>query len=756
MNGWNQTGVPLSEFNRIAATLANARIDAALSDPIEQMPVSVNGRAQAIRVEAVSGGYARVFGLRPVVGRWLDSVDDEGAGRAVAVISARLWRDWFQADPGAIDRTSIRINGAPFALVGVAAEGFRGVQPDVSPPEIWISERALHLVYPPMRDPRWFAVHHVTAFLKPPASMTRAELQTRLSGAIAGGALAYDPNHLHVVAEPASNLNADFNRWTLIVLTLAALVLLAACANVSNLLYARGTEIRGELAIRQSLGATRVQLVGIVLSEALLLGSAASALGWMAAAGAMRAFGALFPMFLVDRVHYTSLALSPDGRVFAVAIACGTLAAGVVGLVVGYAASRDTPARAIWGGGGAPSATTRANARTTMVAVQVTAAMLLAMVTGIVLENSPAELSARVLYDTAPLTAAGVNLRPYGYNATEANVFFNRLLASAPQAPGVERAALASAIPGGTGTEAPPIVPLIAPMRNNLIGGTRRITASAVAVSPAFFAATGIRIVRGRAFTQADGDGGPLTAILSRSAADVLFPGRDPIDLTVTYGFQGPSLTIVGIVADPITGPSDYAPYGRPSNFVFVPFAQHPQLDAVLVIRSSAAAGTLAQPLRNIVRGLDQRVGVYDPTRVTESRLAWAAPLRAARVLVLSGAAAALAIALIGIYGMLTFFVSRRTKEFGIRMALGASRRQIARLVFDYTVHVLLVGLLCGVLIATLSSRLLEHTLVQLMPNEIHTWAIVPLLVLATGTIAGYLPALRASRVDPNVALRDL
>ncbi|MGH9411749.1 MAG: ABC transporter permease, partial [Vicinamibacterales bacterium] len=755
MNGWNRIGLPLQEFEHMAPALTDARIDAAFSDPADQMPVAAVGRTETLRVEAVSGNYALVFDLQPAAGRWIDDRDDAGDGRPVAVISARVWRDWFAADASAIDRQSIQINGSRFAIVGVAADNFRGVQPALAPPEIWIPEHALHLAYPPMRDARWFPLHSVTAFLKPPARIGDAELQTRLMAALAGGSLARDPRHLHVTAEPAANLNADLDRETLIVLTLAALVLLAACANVSNLVYARACEMRGELAVRQSLGATRAQLAEVLLSEALLVGGAAAIVGSIGAAAVMRGFGALFPMFLVDRVHYTSLALSADWQVFACSIGCGVLAAATIGLVVGIAASREEPAPAMWGGGGAPAATARAGARTALVAVQVTAAMLLVMMTGIVLENSPAELSTRVLYDAAPVTAAGVDLAPYGYNQTNADVFFARLVASAATLPGVERVALASAIPGGVAKEGPTIVPLIAPTRNHILAETRRITASAVAVSPSFFDTVGIRMEKGRAFTQADGDGAPLTAILSRSASDVLFPGRSPLGLLVTYGFQGPRLTVVGVAADSVTGPSDEAPFAQPSNMIFVPWAQHPRLDAILLIRAPAA-GALAQPLRNSVRALDDRVGLFDPTPVEESRLAWAAPLKAARVLVVAGAAAALAIALIGIYGMLTYFVSRRTKEFGIRMALGATRRQIARLVFDHTVHVMLVGLLFGVLVATLSSRVLEHTLVQLMPNEIHTWAIVPLLVLVTGTIAGCIPALRASRVDPNVALREL
>lgn len=548
MNGWDELGLPLHDYQLVAPAFAQSGIATAFSDVRGQLTVSAAGRADRVEVEAVSGSYAGLFDLRPAAGRWIVPADDEGTGRAVAVVSARLWREWFASDTRAIGRQSILI--LTFAIV------------------------------------------------------------------------------------------------------------------------------------------------------------------------------------------------------------CGMLSSVILGILTGVAASRSTAAIAIRNAG-AMTGTARSRSRTLLVAVQVTAAMLLVMATGIVLENAPSDLSSRVLYDAQPLTAAEVDLTPYGYNMTMAGVFFEQLLASARRVPGVERAALASAIPGGIGAEAPDVVWLLAATRNNMSGGTRRIKASSVAVSPAFFATAGIRLERGRAFTQADGDGAPLTAILSRSAADVLFPSRDPIGAPVTYGFQGPSFTVVGIVADPVTGPSDEAPFGQPSNVVFIPLAQHPRLDATLVVRAPAA-GPLGVPLRAIVRSIDDRVGLFEPARVTESRLAWAAPLNAARLLLCAGASAALTIALLGIYGMLTYFVSRRTKEFGIRMAVGATRAQIARLVFDHTVHVLLIGLLCGVLIASVGSRLLEHTLVQLMPNEIRTWAIVPMLMLATGIVAGCIPALRASRVDPNVALREL
>jgi putative ABC transport system permease protein len=752
MNGLDQLGLPLREYQRAASPLADADITAAISDLREQMVISAAGRAERVQVEAVSGSYARVFGLRPEAGRWIDGADDEGDGRAVAVIGARLWRSWFGADRAIVGHQSVQINGARFGIVGVAADDFRGVQPSIAPPEIWIPESAKHDLYPP-RDPLSTPVWFVTVILKAPETMGRAELQTRLTSALAGGSLSHAPDRLKTRVEPAWMLYRDAMMPGVIALVLAVLVLGAACANVGNLLYARGREIRGELAIRQSLGATRGQLVKVLLSEALLIGAAASGVGCAGAIAAMRAFGALFPMFLVGRSHYTSLPLSPDWQVFACATVCGMFSGAVMGLVTGFGASRRMPAVSMKTAGSMTGAR-YSGGRTTLVAVQVTAAMLLVMATGIVLENAPSDLSARILYDAQTLTVAGVDLAHDGYNQTTAGGFFDRLLESARQVPGVERAALASAVPGGVGTEAPEIVWLVAPTRNNVSGATRRIEASAVAVSPTFFDTTGIRVERGRAFTRADSGGAPLTAILSRSAAGVLFPSRDPLGLPVTYGFQGRSLTVVGVVSDPVTGPSDQAPFAQPSNFIFIPLAQHPRLDARLVLRAPAA-GAFAGPLRNVVRSLDERVGLFQPTRITESRLAWAAPLNAARVLLLAGAAAGLTIALLGIYGMLTYFVSLRSREFGIRMALGATRRQVARLVFDHTLHIMLVGLLAGVLITTLSSRVLEHTLVQLMPNEIRTWAIVPILVLVTGVVAGCIPALRASRIDPNAALRE-
>ena len=174
-----------------------------------------------------------------------------------------------------------------------------------------------------------------------------------------------------------------------------------------------------------------------------------------------------------------------------------------------------------------------------------------------------------------------------------------------------------------------------------------------------------------------------------------------------------------------------------------------------ILLKSSTAAAQ-AEPLRAAVRELDDQLPVFDAGTLDEALLAWLAPIRAANLLVATLGALALVIALLGVYGVINFFVTTRKREFGIRLALGATPGHVVRMVIDHTIHILLVGLLFGVFVTTVSSRLLQNNIVRMMPNQLASWAAVPLIVLATGILAGYVPARRAARVDPNVALREL
>jgi hypothetical protein len=491
----------------------------------------------------------------------------------------------------------------------------------------------------------------------------------------------------------------------------------------------------------------------VVLSEALVIGAIAAGIAAAAALAAARTFDVTFPTVAVGRQHFASLSIAPDWWTLTIAVLVTLVTAGGAAAIAALRAVGWGDARGDVRGASSPHDHGQRRLRTVLVSVQVTVALLMLMGTGLLLQNAPESLSRAIHFDAGHLHAAGASLRLYGYDADRAQRFYSRMLDGLRGVAGVQDVAVASAIPGATDRASPETVWLVAGLRNDLVGSTRRITAAAVAISPGFLEVAGIPLEHGRAFTQADGDGAARTAILSRSAADVLFPGRDPIGLPLSYGFEGPSMTIVGVVADPVSGPSHEAPFAQPANMIFVPFAQHPAVDAFVVMRMPAGQAA-TDAVRAVTRAVDDRVGLDGPWSVQERFLAGLAPMRALRLILLSAAAVAVGIALLGVYGVLACFVEVRIREFGIRLALGAAPAQVVRLVFDHTMHVLLIGLLSGVFAATAAARLLEHTLVALMPNEILTWALAPTALLLAGLVAGCIPAIRAARVDPAVTLR--
>jgi predicted permease len=731
----------------------------AAADFREAATVTAPGWADQLRVEPVTGQFAQVFDLRAQAGRWL-SVDDDraGSGSCVAVISDRLWRQWFSARPAAPGTAVIRINRRAYTVVGVAEPQFRGVGIGLMAPEIWIPAASLPVLYPERSTGRLNA-RSLTVFVKGRTGAPSAELRTRVRPFIKAGwngnltipvAVTVVPSH-EVRSAPAAPLR-------LVMLGFSSLVLLAAAANLANMLYARGSQRQGELAVRMSLGASRFRIVRLLVVEALALGLLAGFIGFLVSTAATRGFVRAFPSFALDRSIRVSLDLAPDRQVFLYAIVISVAGAVLVGIVTALRAARSAPLRTITAAGTAHTTPAASRLRTSLVAVQVTAALILVMGAGLFLENPPRDMSLdkRLIFDPASIATAGIDLNLEGYDEARGRAFLDRLLAALSRMPGVEHAALADGVPGAVGRAAPPVVALIAEdSATRPTGNPRKIQASSAGVSAAFFDTLGVPVLRGRAFLSWETAGAPLTAMVTQSTAEALYPRDEALGKRVQYGFGGPWMTIVGVTADPIDGASDAGVFSRPANFIFVPAGQHYR-PKITILLKSPAAGAQAEALRAAVRELDDQLPIFDAGTLQESLLAWLAPIRAANLLVATLGALALIIALLGVYGVINFFVTTRKREFGIRLALGATPRQVIRMVIDHTIHLLLVGLLFGVFVTTVSSRLIQNNIVRMMPNQLASWTAVPLIVLATGILAGYLPARRAARVDPNVALREL
>lgn len=758
------------EYRELAASRPDAAapvtaVSANWSTSVARVP----GRADNLPLQGVSGNMPAFFGLRPQLGRWIEPADDRVDGTApVVVISDRVWREWFGRSDAVIG-TLIRLGDADFRIVGVAAGDFVGLYGGFMPTDLWVP--LAHVPSTLSTYARTFYErigYRVAAFVRPPAgvppTVEAAAIGARLTKLAAGRFVRAD-------LRPASTvpLSGLAERRAGLVVVLSLLVLAGACANLANLLYSRHAAGAGDLAVRTSLGATRARLLRLALVEAMMIAGVASLVGTALAVAATGVMGNALAS--ATNAVNVSLALdvTPDWRILAYGIGAGLGSGLIVGIVAAVQSLRTAPWRLLAGSAGTTTGLTPAARRVRMalVAVQVTAAVVLVMSTGVIFERTREATDAGLLvtFDAAHVTTGRFDLALDGYDDGRGAALLARVAADARRMPGVEHAAIADALPGRANpfanTRPARVLLTEDSQRERTSGSARSAEASAIAGTPGVFDTLGLRVTRGRGFQASDGDGAPLVAVLSDSAADALWPGRDPIGRSVRIGGSDRWTLVVGTVEDPVHGPRDSRVYEtsegvasiRPSNFLFTPFAQHYAPRAFVLVRSHNPAAQV-DALRALVRGIDENVGLFD-AGVASRLLDWLGPFRVVVALVTTLGAAALAIAMLGIYGVVSYFVSTRTREIGIRMALGATPRGVVKMVIDYAVHIMLVGLLPGVFVASVGSRLLEATIDRLMPNQISTWVIVPLLILAAGVLAGLVPAWRASRVDPNTALRS-
>jgi len=724
--------------------------------------VRTRDRAEMLPAEVVSAHFADVFHLRPQLGRWVSSADDAAAAPPAVVVSDRLWRDWFGADPGVIDHATVdlsvqsysttagqpsrTVRTATFSVIGVAARGFRGVSSS-SDIDLWLSSRAFAALAAEVggADAAW--IQTVVVRAAPGAD------PKRLTDALAAAAAP-----LAVSIVPAAARFRASSAWTsgLAILSLAAVVLLGACANLANMLYARGAARAGEVAVRLSLGASRAQVFRLFVIESALLSVAAAGAGMAVAVGALRLFSNAFPALVSRTLHRVSVDVAPDLRVFATALGAGAVAALLVGLATARRATRVPPNRALVGATGVGPAAAGRFVRLALVAVQVTAAVLLTIVASLYAATYRETFDKHVEYDTSRLAVARMDVHDVLYNESRGRAFYDRALAGIRALPGIERAAIADGVPGAASAGwLPGLTTITAETEGVHVGtaGTRRVSGRYSSVTPDFFDTIGLRIVRGRPLRPSDRDGGPPVGVVTDTVAATLWPGEDPIGKRIVMSRGGPT-TVVGVAADP-TRSADASARNAPGSYVFVPFDQRYQSNAVIIARAAAPAAAVG-PMRLAIRGIDDQIIIQDSGALDETMLAWAGPLRAAASLMGALGALALGIAAAGVYGVMSFLVSARMREFGVRLALGASPGRLKTMVLDQALSMLLVGLLPGVLVASLGANVAWTWLPSLAPGTIAPWIVVPIAILALGLLAAFVPARRASRVDPNVALREL
>jgi putative ABC transport system permease protein len=706
--------------------------------------LAAEGAPERVEGARVSWSLFATLGVAPQLGRSFSAEEDRLGGPRVAILSHGLWQRRFGADPGIVGR-AVSFDGEPHTVVGVLPDGFR-LDFQVADAEIYtpialdgkdsIEERGMHYL--------GIVGRLKGGVLAAQAQAELAALAERLAQAYpdsnTGRTVAVVPLHEEIVG--------DARRGLLVLLGAVALVLLVSSANVANLLLARATEREREVAVRSALGAGRRRLGRQFLTESLLLALAGGVLGLCLASWGVGALAAQAPADL-PRAADIQLDLGVLGFTFAVSILTGLL----FGMVPAWRSARTPLTLALNEGGRGSGGPRRQRARSVLIVAEVAISMVLLVGAGLLLRSLDRILHVDPGFDPEGVLTASIRLPESKYATAQSYAaLYERLVARVAALPGVQAAGIATPLPVNNDVWGTSFVRLDRPEP----APGERISAHYKSVTPGYFAALRIPLRAGRLLDDRDRRGAARAILVSQALARRAFPDEDPLGKQVRFGVSvddtddGAAWEIVGVVADTVVNRLEDEP--QPAFYVS---AWHQPIEGTsLVVRSAGDPRSLAEALRREVQALDPELPVHRIRTMSELVSASVAQRRFQALLLAAFAAVGLALAAIGLYGVMAFSVSQRTREIGIRMALGAQGRGVLRLVIGQGLALVIVGVALGLAAALAFSRVLAGLLFRVSATDPAIFAIVPALLLLTALVASYPPARRATRVDPLTALR--
>ena len=711
------------------------------------LSVSHDGASERMWGYLVTGNYFEVLGVEAALGRALTPEDDRTAGaHPVAVLSHESWRRRFGADPGVVGRTLV-VNGRGYTVVGVLPQGFAGTE-IIAAPELWfpVSMQAEIEVGNSWLDKRGVENLFVQGRLRPGVSEGRARaVLDALSAQLAREFVEVNEGKRVALAPPGfmgGSMRGAVLGFTSLLMAVVGFVLLLACVNLANLLLARAAERRQEIAVRLALGAGRLRLVGQLMVESMLLAVVSGALGTLVAYWLVRAAVGLKPPVDVPLAFDLRL----DYRVLAFTCAL-SLATGVLfGLLPAWQATKVDLLPALKGET-ASGALGRSRWKGGLIALQVALSLVLLVGGGLMLRALGRAQSLDLGFEPKQAVEVSFDLRLQGYDAARGREFQKRLLERVRQLPGVGAAGLVDLAP----------VDLHFSRDSVFVEGQtpgRAASAPRAMVSragPGYFQAMGTRLVRGRDFTERDDEKSTPVAVVNETFARRFWPGEDPVGRRFRQGGPAsPPLEVVGVVED-----GKYAGLNEPAQAYAVrPLAQAYTGMNTLILRTDRDPRALVAAVLGEVRQLDPHLPAGG--KPLEARLAMPLlPVRVAAALFGSFGLLALALAAVGIYGVMSYAVSRRAREIGIRMALGARASDVLRLTVRQGMAPVVVGVAVGLAAALGLTRLAGSLLFGVSASDPLTYAGVVALLTAVALAACYVPARRASKVDPLVALRN-
>lgn len=720
--------------------------------------LNVDGANERAFGEVVSGNYFADLGIKMALGRgFLPEEDQTPGSHPVAVIGHKLWQGRFGGNPAIVGR-SVTINGHAFTVVGVAEEKYFGLLRGLAA-ELWVPAMMMKQALPGSDNlvERGSRSFFVMGRLKPGVTLDQAQANF---GSIAEqlfkewpqrwNNIRNEPRRISLVPESEARVMPDVRTPVVIFMALlmavVGLVLLIACANVANLLLARAAARRKEIAIRLALGAGRGRLIRQLLTESVLLAVLGGVGGLLLAMWGVELLMAFKPPVPIP----LEIDLGIDWRVLGFTFAVALLTGVLFGLAPALAASRPDLVASLKDEAGAVGARRgRGRLRGTFVIVQVALSLLLLICSGLFLRSLSNASSIDPGFDADNLLVMAMDLQLQGYNETTGRSFSNQLLDRVRALPGVESASITDALPLGLDSARRGI---------SIEGYTAQpgesTEVNSAYVTPGYFETLRIPVMQGRAFDGQDRVGAPGAVMINEAFARRYWPGQDALGKRIQRGSgnnnNSPFLEVVGVVKD-----GKYATLGEEATpFFYLNLAQDYLSAPTLIVRTSGNPLTQLASVRNEIAGLDKSLPLFDVKTMRQHLGLALLPARLAGSVLGVFGLVALILAASGIYGVMAYSVAQRTREIGIRMALGARAVDVLKLVVRQGMTLVVIGVVIGLTGAVALTRMMTSLLYGVGATDPVTFIGVSALLASVALLACYLPARRATKVDPLVALR--
>jgi putative ABC transport system permease protein len=723
----------------------------------------LSGERESERIQAVraTASLFRVLQVAPALGRTFTDDEDRG-GAAVCVISDGLWRRWFGADPGVVGR-GVRLDRDPYRIIGVMPAHFdfplSGMRDGAAAAELWVP-MSLTAKERQARGDNW--IYNGIARMKADIGVSQASADVdAVAKHIVRDVLppdwARELAFTALVQPLAGQVSGRVRPLVQVLFGAVVCLLLAACVNVANLLLTRGMLREKEIAMRAALGATRGRILRQLASETLLLVLLSSVAGgllawWMTLTLTRRVPSGLG---MLGQAAF-------NWRVLLFAVGLTAATAFLVGAIPGIAAARRLRGEALKQPGALPSSVRYRRMRSALVVIEMALALVLLIGASLLTRSFRDLLNTSGGFEPEDAVAGYVSLPTSQYpDATRERSFYAALQDRLRALPGVTFSGIGTTLPlSGRRSER-----VFTPSDYEQPVGARLNLAGMTVVNSEYLQAIGATLVRGRYFTPQDHATAERVAIVTQSFARQYWAGKDPIGKRLMWGVPKaprPWLTVVGVVGDVQLNSLDspaglhiYVPADQVESSTS-PASAIDQLRAMyVVVRGRSGADALAAGLRGAVRQVDERLAVATLRPLADTMSASVAPQRFSMLLMAAFAGGALVLAVIGIHGVVAYSVAQRTREIGIRVALGADAAGVVAMILRGGIRIALLGVVIGTAAAVACAPMLEALLFGIAPLDVPTFVSVALLLLFVAIVATYIPARRATRVDPVVALRS-